>query len=85
MGNRNSNTKQLSRRQFAKKAVYAGAAFSVVPSHVLGGPKHTPPSEKLNIAGIGVGGRGVDDLLGVESENIVALCDVDWKHAAGTF
>jgi predicted dehydrogenase len=85
MGNRNSKTKNVSRRQFAKGAVYTGAAFSVVPSHVLGGAKHPAPSEKLNIAGIGVGGRGAGDLRGVESENIVALCDVDWQHAAGTF
>ena len=85
MKQRDSQGVVLSRRQFAKGAIYAGAAFSVVPRHVLGGPAHTPPSEKLNIAGIGVGGRGADDLRGVESENIVALCDVDWQHAAATF
>lgn len=58
MRNRDSQTNTLSRRQFAKQTVLTGAAFSVVPSHVLGGSKHTAPSEKLNIAGIGVGGRG---------------------------
>jgi predicted dehydrogenase len=76
------NTK-LSRRDFMGAA--AVAAFAVVPRHVLGGPQHVPPSEKLNIAGIGVGGRGGDVLRGVDSQNIVALCDVDWRHAAGTF
>ena len=45
----------------------------------------TPPSEKLNIAGIGVGGRGQSNLRSLEGENIVALCDVDWGHAGGTF
>jgi predicted dehydrogenase len=39
----------------------------------------TPPSEKLNIAGIGFGGKGFSDLTSVEADaNIVALCDVDW-------
>jgi len=66
-------------------AAAAVAAFTIVPRHVLGGPGKTPPSEKLNIAGIGVGGQGAADLNGVDSQNIVALCDVDWGHAAGTF
>ena len=75
----------VTRRQFVKHAVTASAAFSIVPRHVLGGAGHTAPSEKLNIAGIGIGGRGSDDLRGVETENIVALCDVDWDYAAKTF
>jgi len=75
---------RLSRRQFLGAGA-AVAAFSVVPRHVLGGTGQTPPSEKLNIAGIGVSGRGGGVLQGVESQNIVALCDVDWAHAAGTF
>ncbi|KPK78143.1 MAG: hypothetical protein AMJ79_00750 [Phycisphaerae bacterium SM23_30] len=57
----------------------------MVPRHVLGGPGHTPPSEKLNIAGIGVGGQGKSDLENLRSENIVALCDVDQEYAAKTF
>jgi len=74
----------ISRRRFLG-TVGTVAAFSVVPRHVLGGPGRVPPSEKLNIAGIGVGGRGAADLSAVESQNIVALCDVDWRRAAGTF
>ena len=76
--------KKISRREFLGAAA-AVAAFMVVPRHVLGGPRHIPPSEKLNIAGIGVGGRGGGVLQGVESQNIVALCDVDWRRAAGAF
>ncbi|MBN2560586.1 MAG: Gfo/Idh/MocA family oxidoreductase, partial [Phycisphaerae bacterium] len=76
--------KALSRRDFMGAAAAIGA-FTVVPRHVLGGPNNTPPSEKLNIAGVGVGGQGGSDLRNMESENIVALCDVDWRHAAGTF
>jgi predicted dehydrogenase len=61
------------------------AAFTIVPRHVLGGAGQTPPSEKLNIAGVGIGGQGGADLRALGSQNIVALCDVDWQHAAGTF
>jgi predicted dehydrogenase len=57
----------------------------VVPGHVLGRDGTKPPSEKLNIAGIGFGGQGASDLANLESENIVALCDVDSVHAARTF
>ncbi len=76
--------KKMSRREFVGGAAGV-AAFTIVPGRVLGGAGNTPPSEKLNIAGIGVGGRGAGDLQEVESQNIVALCDVDWRQAAGTF
>ncbi len=61
------------------------AVFSVLPGHVLGLNGATAPSEKLNIAGIGVGGQGGSDIRNMETENIVALCDVDWRHASGIF
>ena len=80
-----SHNDALTRRKFVRHVATATAAFSIVPRHVLGGPGHTAPSAKLNIAGIGVGGRGADDLRGVEKEAIVALCDVDWQRAAETF
>jgi len=67
---------KLSRRDFMGAAA-AATAFTVVPRHVLGGPRQVAPSEKLNIAGIGVGGRGAGDLRELESENIAVLCDVD--------
>ena len=76
--------RKISRRDFIGGAA-AVAAFTIVPRHVLGGSGNTAPSEKLNIAGIGVGGRGQGDIGEVSSENIVALCDVDFGHAAGTF
>jgi predicted dehydrogenase len=76
--------KRISRRDFLGSAATV-AAFTIVPRYVLGGPRNIPPSEKLNIAGIGVGGQGAGDLGNVSSQNIVALCDVDWRHAAGTF
>ena len=61
------------------------AAFMIVPRHVLGGQGQRAPSDKLNIAGVGVGGMGAGYLQNCESENIVALADVDYSFAAKTF
>ncbi len=63
-----------------RKVLAAGAAaalVTIVPRHVLGGPKFKPPSEKLNIAGVGLNGMGAGDIRNCADENIVALCDVD--------
>jgi predicted dehydrogenase len=73
----------VSRRHFLATATVA-SAFAIVPRHVLGGPGQKSPNEKLNIAGIGVGGMGAANLKALESENIVALCDVDHVYAAKT-
>jgi hypothetical protein len=64
--------------------VLPAAAVTIVPRRVLGGARQIPPSEKVNIAGIGVGGMGAANLSNLASENIVALCDVDFNFAAGT-
>jgi predicted dehydrogenase len=75
----------LSRRHFLRNSGAALGAWSIVPRHVVAASGETPPSEKLNIAGIGVGGQGAWDMDGVaKGNNIVALCDVDTRHAAGT-
>ena len=70
----------ISRRQLLGSAVVAGA-FTIVPSYVLGANGQKPPSEKLNIATIGVGGMGGNNTrrCADAGENIVALCDVDEK------
>jgi predicted dehydrogenase len=75
---------QVSRRSFVRGAA-AVAAFTVVPRHVLGGARNVAPSDRLNIAGIGFGGRGEGDLDECGSENIVALCDVDEAYAGRVF
>ena len=74
-----------SRREFVGSMAAAGTAFTIVPRHVLGGPGYTAPSDKLNIACIGVGGMGEADVKGVAGENIYALCDVDLKASEDTF
>ncbi len=74
-----SNT--ISRRQFLGGAAAAGTVFTIVPSSVLSGPGKIAPSDKLNIACIGVGGKGRVDVEEVSSQNVVALCDVDEVQA----
>ncbi len=75
---------KISRRDFMNSAA-AAAAFTIIPRHVLGGKAYAAPSDKLNIACIGVGGRGGANLNGVRNENIVALCDVDKKQGGKAF
>ncbi len=75
--------KRISRRKFVG-AMGAGVAFTIVPRHVLG-RGYRAPSDKLNVACIGVGGMGRNDVRGMEGENIYALCDVDWKSAEDAF
>ena len=74
---------RVSRRRFLAAA--SAASVMIVPRHVLGGPGAQAPSDTLNIAGVGVGGRGRADVRGCDSENIVALCDVDPGFARRTF
>ena len=74
-----------SRRDFLKKTTLATAGISMVPSFAVSGLGHRAPSDKLNIAGIGVGGKGHPNLVAMKSENIIGLCDVDWKYAESCF
>src|ERR1039457_913874 len=75
----------LSRREFTPRAAAALTGIMLLPRHVLGGPRHTAPSDKLTLAGVGVGGMGGEYLKQLESENIAALCDLDSDKAAKTF
>jgi len=72
------------RRAFLRTTLVA-SAFWIVPRHVLGRPGQKAPSEKLHIAGIGVGGMGKNNLRACAEENIVALCDVEANYAAPVF
>src|SRR5436190_11396842 len=76
----------LTRRQFVRTASATVASFMIVPRYVVAGSGQTPPSEKPNLGAIGVGGMGAADLEALAPNvNVVALCDVDSNHAAGTF
>ena len=87
MSKRMSQAGEVTRRRFLSGAAAAAASIgsgcSIVPRHVVGGPRFIAPSEKLNIGMIGCGGRGWDNLQTVDAtENIIALCDGDDGHAA---
>ena len=80
---KSKNNKQNSRRSFLKKSILA-SSIMIVPRHVIGGPGFLAPSDQLNIAGIGVGGKGRSDIMNVSvkgRERVVALCDI---HPSGS-
>ncbi|MFI5452049.1 Gfo/Idh/MocA family protein [Pedobacter sp. UC225_61] len=73
-----------SRRNFLKTTAIASAAFMIVPRHVLGGKGFLAPSDRLIVAGIGVGGKGDSDLRFISESgkaDIAYLCDVDTRRA----
>lgn len=70
------------RRKFLKAAGASAATFMILRS---GSARTYAANEKLNIAAIGAGGQAAGDIRQVDSENIIALCDVDWNRAAGSF
>ena len=76
-------------RTFSRRSLLQGAAAAslplILPRHVLGLGGAQAPSDRLNIAGIGIGGQGSHDLAQFTGENIVALCDVDAAYAGGVF
>ena len=83
----NSKQGSIRRREFLAHLSAGTLGISIVPRHVLGGKGFIAPSERVRMAGIGVGGMGGGDVgtltrLGAE---YVALCDVDEQRAAGTF
>ncbi len=75
-----STPNQPTRRDFIRQSTVAAASFMIVPRHVLG-KGFIAPSDKLNIAGVGIAGKGFSDTnnaFNKGANNIVALCDVDW-------
>lgn len=71
---------KITRRGFIGTSATALAGLTIVPRHAVSGLGHIAPSDKLNVAGIGIGGRGKGVLSVVgKTENIVSLCDVDWS------
>lgn len=80
------NFKNMSRRSFIETTGVVAAGFTVLPSSVISGLGKRAPSDKLNIAVVGIGGMGNSNLKAVKAtENIVALCDVDWAYSKNVF
>ena len=82
--NKKSNL-NFSRRNFIGTTAAAVAGFSIIPRNAVAGLGHVSPSDKLNIAGIGIGGKGKVNIANMPGQNIVALCDVDWDYANPVF
>jgi predicted dehydrogenase len=74
----------VSRRRFIRSAAAGGAILAVAP-RTFGAAGSASANDKLNIAGIGVGGRGRQVLRRCDDANIVALCDVDDKYSAKAY
>ena len=75
---KSKENKKLSRRSFIGRTAAATAGFTILPSYVVSGLGHKAPSDKLNIAAVGIGGMGNSNLRAIKDQNIVALCNVDW-------
>ena len=76
--------KSESRRNFIKKGI-AASSIMIVPRNVLGGRGFIAPSDRLNLAAIGSGGKGISDISNASvqgRERVVALCDVDFSGSA---
>ena len=82
---------EINRREFIRIAGLGAVAYATLPNIGLAWeaiPSRTGSiikGRKLNVAGIGVGGKGGSDIGALASENVVALCDVDWKRGMGSF
>jgi len=82
----NINNKST-RRSFLKKSITAGLGIAIVPRSVPG-KGFVAPSDKLNIAVMGGGGKGYSDAMNSYangSVNIAAICDVDWSRSTKLF
>ena len=81
--------KEFSRRSFLKTGTAAALGMAITPEILMGKSKKKtapqPLDRKLKILGVGIGGRGAAVLKGMESEDIIGLCDVDWKYAQRVF
>ena len=80
---------EISRRAFLKTGTAAAVGLSVAPG-MMAKKKNkdaapAPLDRKLRILAVGVGGRGASVLRGLENEDIIGLCDVDWKYAMRVF
>ena len=81
---RSFTSKSISRRNFLGQAAAATVGFSIVPRRVLGGLGYVPPSEKVNIAFIGVGSQGLRVMLRFLQQpdvQAVAVCDPNKSNA----
>ena len=72
--------RRLTRRQFVEETGAMALGGMVVKRHVLGGPGYQAPSDTLNVAIVGAGGMGMSNAEALVTQNIVAVCDVDFGY-----
>src|SRR5690606_32318854 len=87
MKEKGTNSAAVTRRDFIRAGAASAAGFTVVPRHVLGGKGFVAPSDRLAIAGSGVGGKGESDIGNFHKSGkaeIAYLCDVDDRRAANS-
>src|SRR6266480_2261122 len=77
-------TDGISRRKFMTTVAATGAGLTIVPRHVLG-RGFQAPSDTVNVATVGIGGMGGSNTRALMSQNIIAVCDVDWGYAESRF
>ena len=81
----------MAKHELTRRAFLAAATTTAVaawPRRVNAAkvvPRKISPNEKMNVAAIGAGGKGLGDIMNCKSENVVALCDADWARAAEAF
>ncbi len=76
---------KIPRREFVRNAAAATAALSLLPRGAHARPRKIAPSDRVNIAGVGVGGMGRANMQALSSQNLVAMCDVDWNFVDNRF
>lgn len=74
VNNKIKKQKKIAQRTFIETTSINTTGLLIVPSHAISGLGRKVPSDKLNIAGIGIGGIGKVNLQRMVTENIVALC-----------
>ena len=81
--------KEISRRSFLKTGTTAAVCLAMAPGVMAKKKKKaedtSPMNRKLKILAVGIGGRGSSVLKGLQNEEIIGLCDVDWKYAMPVF
>ncbi len=84
---KNSTASAIDRRSFISGVTSATIGLTVIPAHVLGGKRHIPPSDKINVAYIGTGTQGLRELPGLlqmPEVQVTAVCDPQ-KEAIGYY
>ncbi len=80
-------SRKRAQKMSRRSVLTAGVALPIIiPRAVLGGGGRPAPSDRLQVAAVGIGGMGKNYLQGCgNSIDVVSLCDVDHRFAGGVF